>query len=186
MLLANAAELAPPVTPEGYVCQHLIDGLHGQMLSMKNGGSAITWAASLMDRQLLDADQIDQALDAVSPGSEGLRFAVAATEEATAAAEEAVATTTQTLALSSPRSSLLNEATDPRLRNASREPLSAKCEDRQREQHVYCTFREGDGPVILAYRPRPEAPQVVAHTSFCVLRRTPRSARGKRHAEHDE
>ena len=74
VLLANAAELAPPVTPEGYVCQHLIDGLHGQMLSMKNGGSAITWAASLMDRQLLDADQIDQALDAVSPGSKGLRF----------------------------------------------------------------------------------------------------------------
>ena len=35
--------LAPPVADEAYVCQHPVGGLYGQMLSMRNGGSAIQW-----------------------------------------------------------------------------------------------------------------------------------------------
>ena len=35
------------MTDEAFVCHHVVDGLWGQILSMVNGGSALTWALEL-------------------------------------------------------------------------------------------------------------------------------------------
>ncbi|MBN1908791.1 MAG: hypothetical protein JW818_03550, partial [Pirellulales bacterium] len=70
VLLANAGELAPPVTDNAFVCRHPVAGLFGQMLSMTNGGSAIDWARNLLGGCL----SIDEALEATPPGAEGLCF----------------------------------------------------------------------------------------------------------------
>jgi xylulokinase len=74
VLLANADKLTPPATPEAYTCSHPVEGLFGQMLSMVNGGSAIQWAMALLGDRCAAAGTIDDALDAVPPGAEGLRF----------------------------------------------------------------------------------------------------------------
>ncbi len=73
VLLANAGALRPPVVNEAYVCQHPVDNLYGQMLSMRNGGSAIQWALCLLGTSGATTDQIDTMLEAVPPGSDGLR-----------------------------------------------------------------------------------------------------------------
>jgi xylulokinase len=74
VLLANSGKLAPPVVKEACVCPHPVGGLYGQMLSLNNGGSAINWVLSLCGDQPATAARIDRALDAIPPGSDGLRF----------------------------------------------------------------------------------------------------------------
>jgi sugar (pentulose or hexulose) kinase len=74
VLLANTATLAPPATPDAFVCSHPIEGLYGQLLSMVNGGSAIHWAMNLLGHQHVDGQEVDRLLDAAPPGAEGLRF----------------------------------------------------------------------------------------------------------------
>lgn len=74
VLLANTSKLAPPVTPDAFVCPHPVSGIIGQMLSMRNGGSAINWAARLLADKPVTVEQIDNSLDAILPGSDGLRF----------------------------------------------------------------------------------------------------------------
>jgi xylulokinase len=74
VLLANQCQLAPPVSKEACVCAHPVDGLYGQMLSIKNGGAAIHWAMSLLGDEPATTQRVDRTLEAVSPGSDGLRF----------------------------------------------------------------------------------------------------------------
>jgi xylulokinase len=74
VLLANAGALSPPATPDAFVCQHPVEGLFGQMLSMVNGGSSIHWAMNLLGLKHADTQQVDRLLDAASPGADGLRF----------------------------------------------------------------------------------------------------------------
>ncbi len=74
VLVANTGELGRPITPGAFVCPHAIEGLHGQLLSMGNGGSSLQWAMSLMGNARRSVEQIDQLLEAVPPGSDGLRF----------------------------------------------------------------------------------------------------------------
>ena len=47
VLLAVNDRLAPPVIDEAFVCHHFVEGLCGQILSLVNGGSALTWALNL-------------------------------------------------------------------------------------------------------------------------------------------
>ena len=63
-----------PVMPEAIVSTHLVEGLYGQMLSLVNGGSALTWAMDLLRLDLRTPDEIDTMLEAVPAGSDGLRF----------------------------------------------------------------------------------------------------------------
>ncbi len=72
-MTANSARLGVPIAPRGIVCQHPVRGLFGQMLSMVNGGSTIQWAARLTGRRLA-REELDAAMAAVPPGSDGLRF----------------------------------------------------------------------------------------------------------------
>ncbi len=74
VLLANGTRLAPPVTREAYVCPHPVPGLYGQLLSMRNGGSAIQWVLGLIGRDAATPETVDQMLAAVPPGSDGLCF----------------------------------------------------------------------------------------------------------------
>ena len=44
VLLAVMDRLVPPVIDAAFVCTHPVAGLYGQILSLGNGGSAISWA----------------------------------------------------------------------------------------------------------------------------------------------
>ena len=71
---AGVGRLAEPVTRGAFVCPHPVAGLYGQMLSMVNGGSSIDWAMSLVGGGQSGPRSVDDALEAVPPGSNGLGF----------------------------------------------------------------------------------------------------------------
>ena len=73
-MVATTARLAEPVTKGAFVCPHPVEGLYGQMLSMVNGGSSIDWAMSLVGGGESGPRSVDDALEAVPPGSDGLGF----------------------------------------------------------------------------------------------------------------
>jgi xylulokinase len=74
VLLAVTDRLLDPVTDDALVSHHVVDGLHGQILSLRNGGSAFTWALQLAGQEKLTGSEIDERLKAVPPGSDGLMF----------------------------------------------------------------------------------------------------------------
>jgi sugar (pentulose or hexulose) kinase len=73
-MVANTGRLAGPVTKGAFVCPHPVEGIYGQMLSMVNGGSSIDWAMSLVGAGGSGPRSVDDALEAVPPGSDGLCF----------------------------------------------------------------------------------------------------------------
>lgn len=72
-MVSNSGRLGDPVTPQAIVCQHPVPGLFGQLLSMVNGGSTIEWVVKLTGRQL-SREEIDAAVEAVPPASDGMIF----------------------------------------------------------------------------------------------------------------
>jgi xylulokinase len=74
VLLAVTTDLAPPVAPGGFVCRHPVSGLYGQMLSLVNGGSAVSWALRLMGLAEVAGQEIDGLLSGSEAGADGLRF----------------------------------------------------------------------------------------------------------------
>lgn len=74
VLLANGGRLVDPIVPEAFVCAHPVPGLFGQMLSLRNGGSAIQWMLDLLGRGRASIDAVDQWLSETPPGSDGLCF----------------------------------------------------------------------------------------------------------------
>jgi xylulokinase len=74
VLLAVNNQLLPPITDDALVSHHVVDGLYGQILSMRNGGSAFAWALKLLALEKLSRAEIDQHLRSVPPGSDGLTF----------------------------------------------------------------------------------------------------------------
>ena len=74
VLLANQSHLALPVSEDAYVCAHPVDGLYGQLLSIKNGGAAIQSVMCLLGNEPATTQRVDRTLEAVPPGSDGLRF----------------------------------------------------------------------------------------------------------------
>ncbi len=74
VLLAVSDQLMSPVAGAGFVCRHVVEGVYGQILSMANGGSAITWALDLMGLSRGGGGDVDTMFEPVPAGSEGLRF----------------------------------------------------------------------------------------------------------------
>jgi xylulokinase len=74
VLLAVTDRLLDPVTDDALVSHHVADNLHGQILSLRNGGSAFTWALKLAGLEALSGVAVDQKLKAVPPGCDGLMF----------------------------------------------------------------------------------------------------------------
>jgi sugar (pentulose or hexulose) kinase len=72
VLLAVTDVLPKPVNDDSLLCHHAIDGLWGQILSMVNGGSAVTWALKLTG--LSQNGGIDGHLESAAPGSDGVVF----------------------------------------------------------------------------------------------------------------
>ena len=74
VLLAATDRLMPPVIPSALVCTHFVEGLYGQMLSLANGGSAFKWATDLLGIQKRTPAELDEVMETVPPGCDGLRF----------------------------------------------------------------------------------------------------------------
>lgn len=74
VLLAVIDRLKAPIIPEAFVCTHPQRGLYGQLISLVNGGSAVTWAAQLLGLTKQSEAEIERMLAAGSPGSSGLCF----------------------------------------------------------------------------------------------------------------
>ncbi len=74
VLLAVTETLEPPVMEEAIACRHPVPGMFGQMLSMVNGGSCVTWTLRTLDLENRDAAAIDALMAGIPPGCDGLRF----------------------------------------------------------------------------------------------------------------
>ena len=74
VLLALSDRLAPPVLKTAFVCEHLVDGLYGQLLSMVNGGSVFGWAVDLLGLTGATRDDLDALMESAPAGADGLRF----------------------------------------------------------------------------------------------------------------
>ena len=73
VLLAIGDSLTAPATPDAFVCDHAAEGLWGQLLSLENGGSALSWALDLTGQRGAGGDDIDRLLESAPPGSDGVR-----------------------------------------------------------------------------------------------------------------
>lgn len=74
VLLPVMTRLRPPVIDDAFVCQHVVEGVCGQILSLRNGGSAVAWALRLLGRERAGRVEVDALAGGVAPGSDGLRF----------------------------------------------------------------------------------------------------------------
>jgi len=74
VLLAISRELPPLVIPSAYVCNHVVAGLHGQLLSLHNGGSSFSWARKFAGLDRMKATELDTKMGAIKPGGDGLGF----------------------------------------------------------------------------------------------------------------
>ncbi len=74
VLLAATARLVEPVIDDAFVCTHVVDGLYGHMLSLRNGGSAFAWMADLLGLDWQDSEEADRLLVSAPAGSDGVRF----------------------------------------------------------------------------------------------------------------
>jgi sugar (pentulose or hexulose) kinase len=74
VLLAVSEQLTAPVIDDAFTCTHVVEGLHGQILSLVNGGSAFAWALQLLRLEHERPEEIDRLMEEVPAGSDGLCF----------------------------------------------------------------------------------------------------------------
>lgn len=74
VLVANTDSLPETVLPGTFVCPHPVEGLFGRMQSLGNGGSAVEWALGLMGTSAPSSTEMDEWMQSVPAGSEGLTF----------------------------------------------------------------------------------------------------------------
>lgn len=74
VLLAVADRIAPPIAGVALVGRHPVEGLYGQMLSMVNGGSCISWAVRTLRLGSPGIADLDAMMAGIAPGCDGLRF----------------------------------------------------------------------------------------------------------------
>lgn len=74
VLLAVNDRLAAPVIDEAFVCNHVVEGLFGQILSLVNGGSSFSWALNVLGLVGRSSEEIEALLASSPPGSAGLCF----------------------------------------------------------------------------------------------------------------
>lgn len=74
VIVAVTPRLEAPVGGVALVGRHPVPGLYGQMLSMVNGGSCISWALRTLALGNLGVTGVDGLLSSVPAGCAGLRF----------------------------------------------------------------------------------------------------------------
>ncbi len=72
VLLAVSPHLPALVTDDAFVCSHVVNGLFGEILSLVNGGSVLSWALRLIGLEQAGPEQIEAMLASAPPGCEGL------------------------------------------------------------------------------------------------------------------
>jgi xylulokinase len=65
VLLIVSDHLAAPATPDAFVCHHLIEGAWGQIVSLINGGSALTRALEQTGQNVKSVPEIDALMESV-------------------------------------------------------------------------------------------------------------------------
>ncbi len=74
-VLLHVTSAAPaPATDEAFVCHHVLPDSWGQILSMVNGGSSLSWVLELTGKSRATNGMIDELLSAAPAGSDGIRF----------------------------------------------------------------------------------------------------------------
>ena len=74
VLLAVSDHLPTPVIDDAFVCGHVVEGLFGQILSLVNGGSSLTWVLELLGLTGKDSGELDALVASAPAGSAGLGF----------------------------------------------------------------------------------------------------------------
>ncbi|MCD4824332.1 MAG: hypothetical protein K8S55_06975 [Phycisphaerae bacterium] len=74
VLLAVTDKLTGPVVDLAFECTHVVDGLYGQILSMANGGSSLSWALKTLGLEEIDSAELDEMIQSVPAGCDGLMF----------------------------------------------------------------------------------------------------------------
>jgi xylulokinase len=74
VLLAISSRLPKPAMPAALLCNHIVDELYGEILSLPAGGSSFTWALNLTGMAKEAPERIEEKLAQVKPGCEGLVF----------------------------------------------------------------------------------------------------------------
>ena len=74
VLMAVSDRMMPPAGGNGFSCTHVVDGLFGQILSMGNGGSSVTWTLKLLGMEKASGARVDEMIDGVPAGAGGVRF----------------------------------------------------------------------------------------------------------------
>ncbi len=74
VLVAIADHLMTPVVPSAWVCDHVVPERWGQLLSLAVGGSMVQWALQVTGRNGATREQIDDWLESVTPGCDGLQL----------------------------------------------------------------------------------------------------------------
>lgn len=74
VLLAVSDRWLEPVTEAAFAAHHIVPGLTGQILSLHNGGSAVSWVVGLT-REGGGEVALDDRLERSPPGANGVRFA---------------------------------------------------------------------------------------------------------------
>ena len=72
VLLAVTGDASRPAHDDALICHHVCEGLWGQIISMVNGGSAMTWALEITGLAGRSTEEIDAILESAPPGSAGL------------------------------------------------------------------------------------------------------------------
>ncbi len=72
VLMAMSDRIPSLAIQSAYVCPHPVEGLYGQMLSMVNGGSSVSWARRTLNIDLSSCTNLDSMLDGISAGSDGV------------------------------------------------------------------------------------------------------------------
>lgn len=72
VLLAMSRQLQEPLTSDAFVCHHVVDDMAGQILSLRNGGSAVQWALRFTGQPKRSVAEVDDLITPVAPGCEGL------------------------------------------------------------------------------------------------------------------
>jgi len=72
VLLAIGDRPVAPVAPLAWVCDHVVEGCWGQLLSLIVGGSVFRWALAMTQLADAPADKIDELMERIAPGCDGL------------------------------------------------------------------------------------------------------------------
>jgi len=74
VLMAISDRMMSPAGGNGFSCTHVVDGLFGQILSMGNGGSSVTWALKLLGMAAASGAEVDEMIGETPAGADGVRF----------------------------------------------------------------------------------------------------------------